>query len=78
MLLALLPPIIQAFRMPAIWERLLCFTSVSTRAAIITLLFAQFRDDAFIAMVSVVVLGLGNSGLLLLAKLVREMETECN
>lgn len=77
MLLSLLMPILQSFRSSAIWERLLCYTSVSTRAAVGLIILSRFRDDAMIGLVAVVVLSLGNSGLLLLASLIKGMESEC-
>ena len=77
MVVSLLMPIIQAFRCARIWERLLCYASVSTRTAIILLLVSRFRDDPMIGVVAVVVLCLGNSGLMLLAHLIKSMEGEC-
>lgn len=78
MVLSLLVPILQAFRCSRVWERLLCYASVSTRTALILLLVSRFRDDPMIGVVAVVVLCLGNSGLMLLAHLIKSMEAECN
>ena len=78
MLLSLLFPIFQSFRSTTIWERLLCYTSVSTRAAVALIILSQFRDDAMVGLVAAVVLSLGNSGLLLLANLLRGLESECD
>lgn len=78
MLLSLLIPILQSFRCTRIWERLLCYTSVSTRTALILLIISRLRDDPMIGLVAVVVLSLGNSGLMLLAHLIKGMEAECD
>lgn len=78
MVLSLLIPILHSFRCAAIWERLLCYTSVSTRTALILLILSRFRDDPMIGLVAVVVLSLGNSGLMLLACLIKGMEVECD
>jgi multicomponent Na+:H+ antiporter subunit F len=78
MLFSLLIPILQSFRSARIWERLLCYTSVSTRTALILLIISRFRDDPMIGLVAVVVLSLGNSGLMLLAHLIKGMEAECD
>ncbi|MFC1762418.1 hypothetical protein ACFL6U_10110 [Planctomycetota bacterium] len=78
MLLSLLIPILRSFRCTHIWERLLCYTSVSTRSALILLIISRFRDDPMIGLVAVVVLSLGNSGLMLLACLIKGMEAECD
>jgi len=78
MVLSLLIPMLRSFRCAVIWERLLCYTSISTRTALILLVLSRFRDDAMIGLVAVVVLSLGNSGLLLLAYLIKGMEAECD
>lgn len=78
MLAALLPPLLHAFRCADIWERMLCYTSVSTRAAVCLMLFSRLVDDPMIGLVGVAVLSLGNSGLLLLANLLQGLEAECD
>ena len=78
MLVSLLIPILQSFRCIRVWERLLCYTSVSTRTAVILLIVSRFRDDPMIGLVAVAVLSLGNSGLMLLAHLIKGMEAECD
>ena len=78
MLVSMLIPILQSFRCSQIWERLLCYTCLSTRAAIVLIILSRFRDDMMIGLVGVVVLSLGNSGLLLLAHLIKGMEGECD
>ena len=78
MIVSLFIPVLQSFRSTRIWERLLCYTSVSTRTALILLIISRFRDDPMIGVVAVVVLSLGNSGLMLLAHIIKSMEAECD
>jgi multicomponent Na+:H+ antiporter subunit F len=78
MLLTLLLPVVHSFRSTNIWERMLCYTSISTRAAVVLIIFSRYRHDAMIGLVAVVVLCVGNSGLLLLANLIKGMEDECD
>lgn len=77
MLIAAALPLIQSIRSESIWERMLCYTSISTRFALILILYSRVRHDPMIGLVAVVVLSVGNSGLLLLANLFKAMETEC-
>lgn len=77
MLISILFPIIHSFRCKSMWERMLCYTSISTRAAVVLLLVARVSHDAMIGIVAVVVLSVGNSGLLLLANLLKTVESEC-
>lgn len=78
MLLTLLFPLVHSFRSANIWERMLCYTSISTRAAVVLIIFSRYRHDIMIGMVAVIVLCVGNSGLLLLANLIKGMEDECD
>ena len=78
MLFSLFLPLVHSFRCTGIWERLLCYTSVSTRAAVCLIILSRFAHDGMIGLVAVIVLSLGNSGLLLLANLIRGMEVECD
>ena len=78
MLLTLLFPVVHSFRITNIWERMLCYTSISTRAAVILIIFSRYRHDVMIGLVAVIVLCVGNSGLLLLAQLIKGMEDECD
>lgn len=78
MLISILIPVVHSTRKVSIWERMLCYTSISTRVAIILILFSRFNHDLMIGVVAVVVLSVGNSGLLLLANLFKAMESECD
>ncbi|MDF7825122.1 hypothetical protein P4B35_13950 [Pontiellaceae bacterium B12227] len=77
MLISILFPIVRSFRCKSIWERMLCYTSISTRSAVVLLIVARVSHDAMIGIVAVVVLCVGNSGLLLLANLLKTVESEC-
>lgn len=77
MLMAAALPVIQSIRSESIWERMLCYTSISTRVALILILYSRVRQDPMIGLVAVVVLSVGNSGLLVLANLFKAMESEC-
>lgn len=77
MVLTLLMPVLRSFRCSEIWERLLCYTSISTRSALILLVISRLREDPMMGLVAVVVLSLGNSGLMLLAHLIKGMEVKC-
>ncbi|WP_372808890.1 hypothetical protein [Pontiella sp.] len=78
MLFTLLFPVVHSFRTANIWERMLCYTSISTRAAVVLIIFSRYRHDVMIGLVAVIVLCVGNSGLLLLAKLIKGLEDECD
>jgi multicomponent Na+:H+ antiporter subunit F len=78
MLYSLLLPIVHSFRSTNIWERMLCYTSISTRAAVVLIILSRLSHDTMISLVAVVVLSVGNSGLLLLANLIKVMEVECD
>lgn len=78
MLISLLFPLAHSFRCKGIWERMLCYTSISARMAVCLILLSRFHHDPMIGLVGVIVLSLGNSGLLLLANLIRGLEAECD
>lgn len=76
MLISLLFPVVHSFRCKGIWERTLCYTSLTTRAAVVLIIISRVNHDAMIGLVGVVVLCVGNPGLLLLANLMRVLEDE--
>ena len=71
MVLALLVPIAVACRPTDVWHRLAAFASVSSKLALLILVVACVRHDAMLAMAGVIVLSVGNAGMLLLANLLR-------
>lgn len=69
MVLALLPPIAVVCRRTDVWHLLAAFTSLSTKVAVLMLMVSVVRDDWMIGLVGVIILSVGNAGLMLLANL---------
>jgi len=74
MILALLIPLYQACKDENIWQTMLAFSSVSTKASVIVLLVSVLRDDWMVGVVGVIVLSVGNAGFMLLAHILQRME----
>lgn len=72
MVLALLIPILAAARPGGRWEPLVAFASLSTKASVLMLVVSVLRDDWMVGLVGVIVLSVGNAGLLLLSRLLVE------
>jgi multicomponent Na+:H+ antiporter subunit F len=72
MVLALLIPILAAARTDGRWEPLVAFASLSTKASVLMLVVSVLRDDWMVGLVGVIVLSVGNAGLLLLSRLLVE------
>ena len=75
MVLAQLVPITVMVRPIPAWDRLAAFASVSTKVAMIILVVAVIRDERMLALVGAIALSAGNAGMMLLAHLLREVET---
>lgn len=73
MILALLIPLYEALQDDDIWETMLAFSSVSTKAAVMILLVSVLRDDWMIGVVGVIILSVGNAGFMLLAHILKRM-----
>jgi multicomponent Na+:H+ antiporter subunit F len=73
MILSLLIPIYQACKDENIWQTMLAFSSVSTKASVIVLLVSVLRDDWMVGVVGVIVLSVGNAGFMLLAHILQRM-----
>ena len=73
MILALLIPIYEAWQDDDIWQKMLAFASIATKTSIMMLLISVLRDDWSIGMVAVIILSVGNAGLMLLAHLIKRM-----
>ncbi|MGJ5675509.1 MAG: hypothetical protein ACR9NN_18150 [Nostochopsis sp.] len=73
MILALLIPMYEAWKDDDIWQTMLAFASISTKAAIMILTVSVFRDDWMIGVVGVIILSVGNAGLMLLAHIIKRM-----
>ncbi|MFW6295998.1 MAG: hypothetical protein ACOC04_02285 [Halothece sp.] len=75
MILALLIPIYEACRDKDIWQKMLAFASIATKTSIMMLFISVLRDDWSIGVVAVIILSVGNAGLMLLAHLIKRLET---
>jgi len=73
MMLALLVPLYAAWKDEDIWQTMLAFSSVSTKAAVMILLVSVLRDDWMIGIVGAIVLSVGNAGFMLLAYILKRM-----
>lgn len=72
MVLALLIPVLVTCRNRDVWHRMASFASISTKVSILMLVFSVLRDDWMIGLVGVIVLSVGNAGVMLLANLLQE------
>jgi multicomponent Na+:H+ antiporter subunit F len=73
MILALLIPIYEAWQNKNIWQKMLAFTSIATKSSIIMLVISVVQDDWSIGVVAVIILSVGNAGLMLLAHLLKRL-----
>jgi multicomponent Na+:H+ antiporter subunit F len=78
MILALLIPIYTVCRDQDIWQKMLAFASASSKAAILILVVSVLRDDWMIGVVGVIILSVGNAGLMLLAHILKRMSDLAN
>lgn len=73
MILALLIPIYSILQNEDIWQKMLAFASIATKTSIMMLIISILRDDWSIAVVAVIILCVGNAGLMLLAHLIKRL-----
>lgn len=73
MILALLIPIYEAWQDDDIWQKMLAFASIATKTSIIMLVISVMRDDWSIGVVAVIILSVGEAGLMLLAHLIKRL-----
>ncbi|HEY9809110.1 MAG TPA: hypothetical protein V6D13_07185 [Halomicronema sp.] len=73
MICSLLIPIYDAWQNDNIWQKMLAFASLSTKASIIILFVSVLRDDWMIGIVAVIILTVGNAGLMLLSHIIKRM-----
>ncbi|MDB9376158.1 hypothetical protein [Nodularia sphaerocarpa] len=73
MILALLIPMYEAWQDDDIWQKMLAFASIATKTSIMILMVSVLRDDWMIGVVGVIILSVGNAGLMLLAHLLKRM-----
>ena len=73
MILALLIPIYEALQDDDIWQKMIAFASIATKTSIMMLVISVLRDDWSIGVVAVIILSVGNAGLMLLAHLLKRL-----
>ena len=73
MILALLIPIYEAWQDDNIWQKMLAFASIATKTSIMMLVISVLRDDWSIGVVAVIILSVGEAGLMLLAHLIKRI-----
>lgn len=73
MILALLIPIYEAWQDDDIWQKVLSFASIATKTSVMILVVSVLRDDWMIGVVGVIILSVGNAGLMLLAHIIKRL-----
>jgi multicomponent Na+:H+ antiporter subunit F len=73
MILAMLIPMYEAWQDENIWQKMLAFSSVASKASIILLVISVLRDDWMLGVVGVIILSVGNAGLMLLAQILKRL-----
>ncbi|MEN9568069.1 MAG: hypothetical protein RLZZ69_3265 [Cyanobacteriota bacterium] len=73
MILALLIPIYEAWHNNDIWQKMLSFASIASKTSMIMLFISVLRDDWSIGVVAVIILSVGNAGLMLMAHLIKRL-----
>ncbi|MBD2365172.1 hypothetical protein H6G36_29145 [Anabaena minutissima FACHB-250] len=73
MIVALLIPIYESWKSDDIWQIMLAFGSISSKIAIMILFVSVLRDDWMIGVVAVIILSVGNAGLMLLAQILKRL-----
>lgn len=73
LLLLMLIPFYEAWRNDNIWQMMLALTSIATKAALIILVVSVLRNDLMAGMAGVIILSVGNAGLMLLAHILKRM-----
>jgi multicomponent Na+:H+ antiporter subunit F len=75
LIIALLIPMYEGWRDDNVWQKMLALASVSTKTAIIFLCISVVRDDWMMGVVGVITLSVGNAGYMLLAHLLKRLNT---
>lgn len=73
MILALLIPIYEAWQDDNVWQKMLAFASIATKTSILILVISVFRDDWTMGVGGVIILSVGNAGLMLLAQILKRL-----
>jgi multicomponent Na+:H+ antiporter subunit F len=74
MVISLVIPLYQAWKFSHdIWEIMLAFSSMAAKSSVMILVIAVLRDDWMLGIVGVIILSVGNAGLMLLAHIIRRI-----
>ena len=73
MILALLIPMYEAWQDENIWQKMLAFSSIATKTSIMILVVSVLRDDWMLGVTGVIILSVGNAGLMLLAQVIKRI-----
>lgn len=73
MIAAFVIPIYVTWRDDQIWQKMLALASISTKTSMIVLVVSVFRDDWMMGVVGVIILSVGNAGLMLLAHILKRL-----
>ncbi len=73
MILTILIPIYQTWQDRNVWQKMLAVSSISSKASVIILVISVLRDDWMMGVVGVIILTIGNAGLMLLAHLLKQI-----
>jgi multicomponent Na+:H+ antiporter subunit F len=75
MIFALLIPFYEAWKDQDIWQTMLALASISSKTAVILLFVSVLRDDWMIGIVAVIILSVGNAGFMLLAQILKRINS---
>jgi len=73
MIFALLIPMYEAWQDDDIWQKMLAFASIATKTSIMILVVSVLRDDWMLGVTGVIILSVGNAGLMLLAQVLKRI-----
>lgn len=77
MIVAMAATVLHFFRAKSLWERLVALASLSTKAGLAMLALGVSRGDGAVAFVGVIVLSMGNAGIIIVSYLFRRLKIEC-
>ncbi|MDX2230279.1 MAG: hypothetical protein NW220_11620 [Leptolyngbyaceae cyanobacterium bins.349] len=73
LLLALLIPLYVVWKNDDIWQTMLALTSIATKSSVMILVVSVLRADLMVAVTGVIILSVGNAGLMLLAHILKRV-----
>lgn len=73
MFITLVIPIYTVWKDNDVWQKMLALGSFSTKTSIMILVVSVLRDDWMIGVVGVIILSVGNAGLMLLAHILKRL-----